>query len=195
MTLALAALLGYLLGSFPSAVLVARSRGRDIFEVGSGNMGAMNAARNLGLGAGLLVLALDLAKGALAVLAAQVLFPGALLAALLSGVGAVAGHAWPLFTGFRGGKALACGLGAALPLYPLAGLAGLALVAGLSLTLRARPTVAAVLALLPYPGLVWLVSDLRGEPNAGLFALSALAMVFIVLIKYASAPRGERPRA
>jgi glycerol-3-phosphate acyltransferase PlsY len=65
--------LGYLVGSFPSAMVVARLPGKDIFEVGSGNMGAMNAARNVGWLPGAAVLLLDVAKGAAAVSLAIIL--------------------------------------------------------------------------------------------------------------------------
>ena len=58
--------IGYLLGSIPSAALIARTQGKNIFEVGSGNMGAMNAARNIGWWAGAAGLLSDLGKGALA---------------------------------------------------------------------------------------------------------------------------------
>lgn len=187
--------LGYLLGSFPSAALVARLNRRDIFALGSSNMGAMNTARNLGFGWGALVLLLDLGKGALAVGLALWLVPGTLLGALAASVGCVLGHAWPLYTRFRGGKALACALGASLPLYPLAGLAGLALIALLTLALRRRPVRAAVATVTLYPGLVWLVTSLQGNPNAPAYFVTVLAMSFIALVKHLPALRLEQAGA
>lgn len=117
--------IGYLVGSFPSAYLVARLKKRDIFTVGSGNMGAMNTARNLGIGLGVIVLLLDIAKGALASYLGLLLTPApaiSLLPAFSASLGAVLGHAWSLYLGFRGGKALATAFGVALPLYPLTAL-------------------------------------------------------------------------
>lgn len=180
----LALLLGYLLGSFPSAVLIARLRGRDIYALGSGNMGAMNTARNLGLAWGVLVLLSDVGKAALAVGLARWLFPERLAPALVAGVGAVAGHAWPLFTGFRGGKALASVLGAALPLYPLAGLAGLGLIILLSLALWRRPVLATVLTILLYPFLVLAVTRWQGAAQPGAIFLSVLAMAAVAFVKH-----------
>src|SRR5690606_17201736 len=72
---------GYLLGALPTAYLVAKARGVNVFAVGSGSMGAMNTARNLGVGAGLLVLAVDVGKGALAT------YLGTLMAGIESGGG------------------------------------------------------------------------------------------------------------
>ncbi len=189
------ALIGYLFGSFPSAALLARLRGEDIFRVGSGNMGAMNTARNLGPALGVLVLVLDIAKAALAVLSARWLFPDVFASALAAGVGAVLGHAWPLFTRFRGGKALACALGASLPLYPLGGLAGLALIVLLSLALKPRPTLAAVLTVGLYPFLVLLVVWLQGQPQALAIFASVLAMSFVVIVKHLPSLRLENQRA
>jgi acyl phosphate:glycerol-3-phosphate acyltransferase len=182
MTLLVALLAGYALGSFPSAYLVARVQQRDIYRLGSGNMGAMNTARNLGLAWGLLVLLLDVLKGALAALLGLTL--GGLLPALIAANGAVLGHAWPLFTRFRGGKALACAFGCSLPLYPLGGLAGLALIVTLTLALRRRPTLAAVLMVASYPLLVWAVLALQSRADALPISLSLLPMAGVVIYKH-----------
>lgn len=112
---------GYTLGSLPFALLVARLvRGIDLREHGSGNLGATNAARVLGPGAGVLVFILDLGKGSLAALVGLALL-GAPTGALLGGAAAAAGHVWPVFAGGRGGKALAASGGALLvAAWPLA---------------------------------------------------------------------------
>ena len=112
-------LIGYLIGGLPSAVLLAKLKGRNVFEVGSSNMGAMNVARNLGYGLGILVLILDIGKGALAA------YLGSLFsaeAALSAGLGVVLGHLWSPYVGFKGGKALSTTFGVSLILYPLAAL-------------------------------------------------------------------------
>jgi len=103
-------IVGYLLGSIPFAYLVARQRGIDIRETGSGNVGTMNTAWVLGWGSALLVLVLDAGKGALAVVLAIYLqvSPYSAMAA------AVLGHTYPFWLGGRGGRGLATALGAAL---------------------------------------------------------------------------------
>ena len=160
----IAALVGYLIGGLPSAALVARLKGKRIFEVGSGNMGAMNTARNVGWGLGVLVLIMDVAKGVAAgalglVLGGEV---AGVAAGVAAGCGAVAGHAWSPFVGFRGGKALSTALGVALPIYPLVGLGGLALLVAFMVTFRRTP-LAPVFAIALYPFLAVLVLMVRGE--------------------------------
>jgi acyl phosphate:glycerol-3-phosphate acyltransferase len=104
----------WLLGTFPSAQLVARAHGRDILQEGSGNPGASNVHRLLGWRAGALVLLLDFAKGALA--AGAGLAIGGRAGACILGVAAVVGHTYPLYR--RGGKGVAAAGGALVILYP-----------------------------------------------------------------------------
>jgi acyl phosphate:glycerol-3-phosphate acyltransferase len=113
--------LAYLLGTFPSAVMVARSRGVDILAQGSGNPGASNVARVLGGRWGALVFLLDALKGALPALAGQVLDsrPGAYVLV----TAAVLGHMFPATRRFRGGKGVATMGGAMFALHPLPSLA------------------------------------------------------------------------
>jgi acyl phosphate:glycerol-3-phosphate acyltransferase len=191
--------LGYLLGSIPSAQLAARLRGTSIFEVGSGNMGAMNTARNLGFAIGVAVLAVDVGKGAaaagigwgMAALAGGGPYAGLVLA-LAGGVGAVLGHAWSAFVGFRGGKALATAFGAALPAYPFTGLAMAVLLIGLTLLLRPRYNLAAALAVLLYPVVAFAV-ELRVAPTIDhVFAVltAVLPITAVVLVKHLPRRRG-----
>jgi len=121
---------GYLLGSVPTGFLVARARGVDIRQVGSGNIGATNVFRILGKPAGIAVLAGDVLKGWLAVVVIpRVVF--ALLGldptarvreahALLAALTAVLGHNYTLWLGFRGGKGIATSAGVLLALVPWA---------------------------------------------------------------------------
>jgi acyl phosphate:glycerol-3-phosphate acyltransferase len=113
--------LAYLLGTFPSAVMVARSRGVDILTHGSGNPGASNVARVLGTRWGTLVFVLDALKGAAPALVGIALDtrPGAY--ALVAA--AVVGHMFPATRRFRGGKGVATLGGAMLALHPLTSLA------------------------------------------------------------------------
>lgn len=106
--------LAWLLGTFPSAVLVARAHGRDITAEGSGNPGASNVSRLLGWKAGLLVLVLDFAKGAVA--AGVGMAVAGRGAAFALGVAAVLGHTLPIYR--KGGKGVATAGGALVVLYP-----------------------------------------------------------------------------
>lgn len=107
----------FVLGSIPFGVLLARARGVDLKKVGSGNIGATNAARALGKKAGIVVLLLDTAKAYLPTAAALWLRLGPDVAAV-TGFAAFAGHIYSPFLKGRGGKGVACGLGAFLALAP-----------------------------------------------------------------------------
>lgn len=141
----LAALLGYLLGSIPSALWLAKARGIDIFSLGSSNMGAMNVARNMGWGWGVLVLVADVAKAALAMYLGKLLLLATpysmdsigIIIPLTAGLFAIVGHLFSFLAGFRGGKALASSFGLYLMLLPWAALTALlGLVALIALTRR-----------------------------------------------------------
>ena len=111
----------YVLGSIPTAVIAGRLLKRiDIRTEGSGNPGAANAARILGLKAGLVVAVVDLAKGPAAVLLVSRIapLPGS-AGPVFCGIAAVAGHIFPVFAGFRGGKGVATSTGAAIALFPI----------------------------------------------------------------------------
>lgn len=119
MNTVIAIIIGYLLGSIPSAYIAGRlKKGVDIREVGGGNMGALNVIREMGWSAGSLVLFADIVKGVLAVLVARWL--GLSLPwILVAGFAAVAGHNWPIFLKFKGGKGGATLMGVLLALVPL----------------------------------------------------------------------------
>jgi len=119
-------LAAYALGSIPFSFLVARLWGvRDVRQVGSGNVGATNVMRSAGALPGFVALALDGGKGAAAVALAQRFDASGVLPALAA-AGVVVGHVYPVWLGFRGGKGVATGAGAFLPVAPLASLAALA---------------------------------------------------------------------
>lgn len=117
--LARAATIGYLLGTFPSADLATKAvlgRSGDLRDEGTGNPGAANAARILGAEWGAVVMVADVAKGAVASAAGRRKAGGA--GAHVAGVAAVAGHCWPIWTGFRGGKGVATSVGQCLMTFP-----------------------------------------------------------------------------
>lgn len=116
-------LLAYLLGSVPFGVILGRAwTGVDIRKHGSGNIGATNVLRTLGLRFALATFVLDALKGVLPVLLARAAGQGPGVAAL-AGIAAVAGHNWPVFLSFRGGKGIATSWGFITAAAPAAGLA------------------------------------------------------------------------
>jgi glycerol-3-phosphate acyltransferase PlsY len=119
LAIAVAAGLAFAAGSIPFGVLLARRRGVDIRAQGSGNIGATNVARVVGLGLGVVVLVLDAAKGAAPVLVARGLDLGPWTTAA-AGLGAVLGHCFSPWLRFRGGKGVATALGVFLALDPVA---------------------------------------------------------------------------
>lgn len=117
--------LAYLCGSIPFGLLIARAvSGQDVRAVGSGNIGATNVARAAGRPAAFATLALDAVKGLLPTLLAPRLLPEAALLPAACAVAAVAGHCFPVWLRFKGGKGVATGLGVTLALAPWAALAG-----------------------------------------------------------------------
>ncbi len=117
----LPAVLAYLIGGLPFGYLFVRfSLGKDVRTMGSGNIGATNVHRTAGRKAGLVVLLLDILKGFLAIWLAAVLSHNDALAVAMAVVAVMLGHCYPVFLKFKGGKAVACFIGAFLYLAPLA---------------------------------------------------------------------------
>ncbi|MEN1987325.1 glycerol-3-phosphate 1-O-acyltransferase PlsY [Paenibacillus hubeiensis] len=107
-----AIVLSYLLGSISFSVLLAKAiRGIDIRQHGSGNAGATNTLRILGKGPAILVLLLDVVKGIVAVWLGIWLGNGSEWTPAFAGIAAIAGHNWPLYFRFRGGKGIATAIG------------------------------------------------------------------------------------
>ena len=125
-----AALIGYLIGSIPMGYLVIKLlKGEDIRHHGSGRTGGTNALRAGGLGAGALTMIGDALKGFAAVMLARLVMGPQLLATSLgtfasavAAFGAVVGHNWSIYLGFRGGAGTAPNIGAAIAFWPIAGL-------------------------------------------------------------------------
>jgi glycerol-3-phosphate acyltransferase PlsY len=126
--------LAYLVGAIPVGVLLARSRGIDLRQVGSGNIGATNAVRAMGTRWGLVVFALDVCKAYVPVMLASRALGASLdpsfdaspwIAA--TGAATVVGHVFPIYLMFRGGKGVACALGVFAAVDPGLAAAGLVL--------------------------------------------------------------------
>ena len=153
--IAISLILAYLIGSVPSAYLVARYRkGIDIRSVGSRNMGAMNTFYKVGFWYGITVLFLDISKGVIAVAIPTILGVDQIVQ-LLAGAIVVIGHAFPVFLKFRGGKGGATCIGVLIFLMPLGVPIYLALF-GLILLITRFPTLSYSLAFLCFPFLGWL---------------------------------------
>ena len=134
-------LVGYLLGSIPFAVILAKRGGVDVYAVGSGNPGATNVLRYVGKGLGRIVFALDFLKGLIATWWFQMEFLVASpedpeFLGLWGMVAAVIGHSFPVFARFRGGKGVATTMGALLGVMPTAMAVGLLVWVGLFFSLR-----------------------------------------------------------
>src|SRR5688500_4510865 len=108
MTLVLVLIAAYLIDAIPFGyLLVSLQRGQDVREMGSGNIGATNVLRTAGRGLAFLTLLLDIGKGAFAVWLADRYLNGSPQGMALTALAVMAGHAFPIFLKFRGGKAVA----------------------------------------------------------------------------------------
>jgi glycerol-3-phosphate acyltransferase PlsY len=184
-SLLIAAVVGYLLGSLPFGYLVARAKGVNIFEVGSKNPGATNVRRVLGHGPGNLVLFLDAAKGALAtgwiMIVAWLDGPACdcgaetILAMKITGlVAAILGHSFSCFTKFKGGKSVATGAGGFAVLFPLG--MGIALVVfGLTLALSRYVSLASMLAAASLP-----FAAFAFKQPSPVISMSAMVAAFVI---------------
>jgi glycerol-3-phosphate acyltransferase PlsY len=183
------AAIGYLLGSIPTGVIVARvMRLGDLRQIGSGNIGATNVLRTGNKPAAALTLLGDALKGALAViLASMFASPDAVQLAALA---ALIGHCFPVWLGFRGGKGVATFLGLMLALSPLAGLIACAIWA-LTAKLGKMSSLAALLAASWTPVALVLIG------SGDLFALATVLALLIYLRHWANITRirnGTEPR-
>jgi glycerol-3-phosphate acyltransferase PlsY len=149
-------IIGYLLGSIPTAYIVSRIRkGIDIRNIGSGNMGGANVMREIGTHEGVFVGLIDIAKGAGAILIAQSLGIEEIWV-FGTGFAALVGHNFPVFAGFRGGRGSATIIGIFLVLAPKAILVTLAVVAIPFFTTR-KFTGAIIIGFALLPLFVWLL--------------------------------------
>jgi acyl phosphate:glycerol-3-phosphate acyltransferase len=167
--------LAYLAGSFPTGVLLARARGVDLRQVGSGNIGATNVGRALGRSWGVLVLLVDAAKGFLPVVLARQLGQGPWVLAAV-GFAALLGHSFSVFLGGKGGKSVATALGAALAIAPLPALGCLVIYAILLAALRIS-SIGSISGVLAFPLLVWLLGP--RVPAFYAFGVAAAALVIV----------------
>jgi glycerol-3-phosphate acyltransferase PlsY len=177
---------GYLIGTFPSADLVTRmvSRGAvDLRASGSGNPGGLNAARVLGKRWGLVVIVLDAAKGALAGFIGLAIGDAAAYAA---GTAVIAGHCWPVWNGFRGGRGVASAGGSFFAVFPpMVVVDGLATLGVVGLTRRSRVAIRVALVIWVVGAAAWWAADLANwwgpDPGAGLLVYALVGSAMILL--------------
>lgn len=184
------AIMAYLLGSLPFAVFVARLAGVDIFKVGTGNPGASNVFRKVGRKYGAVVFGLDIAKGAVAVVAAMLIgCPDLFLP--VAAVFAIVGHWLPVFMRFKGGAGLATGLGVGVALLGWWGL--VPTVAGLGVLpfINDGPRSAAVTFAVAV--VVGLATGPQWIALGGFVLILAMLVARLFLVEYPKDRRGERP--
>ncbi len=159
-------LLGYLLGAVPFGLVLTKAAGLgDVRAIGSGNIGATNVLRTGRKGLAAATLLLDAGKGAAAVLLAGLIWPEQPQFPALAGIGALFGHLFPAWLGFRGGKGVATLAGIVAALHWPTALVAVALWG-------------AVLALTRYSSLAGMISAVAGPIAAALFGRFDLAILF-----------------
>jgi glycerol-3-phosphate acyltransferase PlsY len=191
-------LASYLLGSIPFGYLAGRLKGIDIRQHGSRNVGATNVGRVLGRRWGLAVFALDVLKGAVPVVGAGLWLhragefagPGLLALWMLDAFAAVAGHVWPVWLGFRGGKGVATYIGVLLGLYWPLGIVFCALWLAVALATR-YSSLSALVASASIPCLLGVLGEWR---LAALFVLLTSLLYWRHAANIGRLLRGEEAR-
>jgi glycerol-3-phosphate acyltransferase PlsY len=184
--------LAYLLGSIPFGMLIARAKRVNLRAVGSGNIGATNVARALGMKWAIVVLIGDAAKGFIPVMAGKRLgLPPQQVA--LAGLAAIVGHMFTLFLRGRGGKGVATSLGVAMAISPAAALCGFGLYA-LAYGLLRLSSVGSLLGIWSFPLFATL---LGGLPRPYVYLATATAVLVTVRHRsnIARLLRGEEKKA
>jgi glycerol-3-phosphate acyltransferase PlsY len=168
--------IAYLLGAIPFGYLLVKwSTGSDVRASGSGNIGATNVMRTTGRAAGIATLLLDIAKGYLAVWLAGRLTGGDPMWMSAAALAVMAGHAYPVFLRFHGGKAVASFIGAFLCLAPMAMLCALLVFVGVVAATR-YISMGSISAAATFPLAVWIVQ----HPQFPIFWAAVLAAAFII---------------
>src|SRR5579863_4704274 len=172
----IALVVAYLVGSIPFGYLLVRWKtGEDVREKGSGNIGATNVLRTTGRSVAVATLLLDIAKGAFAVWVADKLSGGSPMWMSLAALAVMAGHAFPIFLRFQGGKAVASFIGAYLYLAPVPLLA-VVIVCLAAIAYTRQVSMGSILAAGSFPLAVWLFL----QPPLSLELASMISGAFII---------------
>jgi glycerol-3-phosphate acyltransferase PlsY len=180
---ALAIVIGYLLGSIPSAYIVTRLvRGKDIRRLGGGNVGGLNVFREVGLLPALAVGVVDLGKGAAAVAVAKWGLSAPDAYVLLAALASVIGHNWMVWLKFGGGKGMGATIGALLVLFPAYGyLLGLGIFAAfvvVPLIFTRNIALSMFLGLVALPFIIWFGT------GSGYATIISVALLLLIVVKF-----------
>jgi acyl phosphate:glycerol-3-phosphate acyltransferase len=170
----LAVVAAYLVGSIPFAQLLSQRQGVDLRRVGSGNVGATNVLRTLGVRAAVLAMMLDAVKGTIAVLVAQRLTNG-VTPPVAAGLASMLGHVYPVWLRFKGGKGVATAAGAFAVLTPVA-LGAAAAVFLLAVAITRFISVGSIAAAITLAG--WTIAS-DAPTGVGIGATAAALMVIV----------------
>lgn len=192
---ALAVIFGYLLGSVPFGIIIARAHGKDLRSIGSGNIGATNVARALGRKWAYVCFLLDVLKGLVPVLAVRVFIEITNVTAsflslwLLVGCAAVLGHIFPIYLKFKGGKGVSTSLGVAFGLWPYYTMcAAIAFVVWAAVALIWRyVSLASIAASIAFPLVLVLAIVLKADwdfANLWPLLIAATAIPLMVIIRH-----------
>ena len=181
----IAFLIGYFLGSIPTAFIATRlASGKDIRQLGAGNVGGLNTFREVGIVPAVVVGIVDVGKGAAAVAIAYWLLDLEPLHVYLAGGAAVAGHNWMVWLKFSGGKGMGSAIGALAVLMPVYGYAiGLGILLAIILvplvTIR-NVALAMGIGLIVLPFIAWLMGT-----HSGMFVIWSVVVGLLVVAKFA----------
>lgn len=176
-SLVVGTVLAYLIGGLPFGYLFVRfSLGKDVRTMGSGNIGATNVHRTAGKKAGIIVLILDILKGVLAIWLADLITRGSVVGLALAAAFVMVGHCYPLFLGFKGGKAVACFIGAFLYLAPISLLLTVLIFIAV-VALSKYISLGSIIAALLFPVVMWFVQH-PAKPLLYAAIFSALLIVY-----------------
>ena len=178
----------YLIGSFPTAFLVAKLRNINIFEYGSGNMGATNVIRAMGLVWGIIVWFFDSLKAVIAIWIAVQIMPGNhALATVIAAVCAIAGHNWSLFVALitgtiRGGKGAATAFGTLFMIVPLYVIAAMLVLGGFVIALT-RYVSLAVLFMFGL-AIAWMIVLVSQQIISWEYAVYSLLLALLIYVRF-----------
>ena len=190
----IAVVLGYLLGSIPSAYIATRlAAGKDVRQLGGGNVGGLNVYREVGLVPAVAAGIADVGKGAAAVAIAYWLLDVSLPFVLAAALAAVVGHNWMVFLKFSGGKGMGAAIGALFVLLPLYGYSlGLAFFFGIVLIpfiITRNVALSMFVGLLALPFIAWL--GMKSAP----FIVFSIVLGLIIAVKFYTTARPALARA
>ncbi len=169
-------LIVYLIGSIPFGVLIAKTKGIDLQKTGSGNIGATNVLRSLGKWPALVTLSGDFLKGTVSVMLCSYILGGEILESI-AGITVVAGHMYPVFLSFRGGKGVATGFGV-LAVYSPVSLLIILVIWVIAAFITKYSSLAAIAAFISLP-LVFIIVDYS------LIKISfAIVLAFLIILKH-----------